>query len=107
MLGAAARQIKAILKKPNDVTPDGLRVCLALKTDERHINDLALAGCGKTRMHPVAMKYPNRFESEHESFVRGCGGRRLNIAFRRDEKPFFRSLLGGPPSPRGRAIAYE
>lgn len=34
-LGAIGKHIKSFLGKPNDVTPDGLRVILTLKTDKR------------------------------------------------------------------------
>jgi len=34
-LGAIGKHLKAYLKKPNDVTPDGLRVMLTLKVDNR------------------------------------------------------------------------
>ncbi len=34
-LGAIGKHLKTIMKKPNDVTPDGLRVMLTLKTDKR------------------------------------------------------------------------
>ena len=34
-LGAAGKHLKAFLKKPDDVTPDGLKVILTIKTDKR------------------------------------------------------------------------
>jgi hypothetical protein len=34
-LGIAAKHLKAVLGKPNDVNPNALRVCLTLRTDER------------------------------------------------------------------------
>ena len=35
LAGFLGKQVRAFLGKPHDVTPDGLRVCLAIKTDRR------------------------------------------------------------------------
>ncbi|HEX4157337.1 MAG TPA: hypothetical protein VHY79_02605 [Rhizomicrobium sp.] len=75
MLGAAARQIKAILKKPNDVTPDGLRVCLTLKTDERHVNDLAL---GEKRIETLAADTVNNFQKGDDYVIVTKSGQRIS-----------------------------
>lgn len=41
-LGAVGKHLKNFLKKPNDVTPDALRVYLTLKVDRRHPKQISL-----------------------------------------------------------------
>jgi hypothetical protein len=41
-LGVIGKHLKAVLKKPDDVSPDALRVILTLKTDRRFSKDLKL-----------------------------------------------------------------
>jgi hypothetical protein len=41
-LGAVGKHLKSFLKKPNDVTPDALRVMVTLKVDRRHPKEISL-----------------------------------------------------------------
>lgn len=65
ILGGAAKHIKSFLKKPNDVTPDGLRIMLTLKTDGRFTNGLAL---GEKRIEQIAADVVNNSE-EGDDYV--------------------------------------
>ncbi|HEX4079263.1 MAG TPA: hypothetical protein VHX61_10380 [Rhizomicrobium sp.] len=74
-LGAAGKHVMSILKKPHDVTPDGLRVCLTLKTDARHVKDLTL---GEKRIETLAADAVNSFKEGDDYVILTKTGQRIS-----------------------------
>jgi hypothetical protein len=52
ILGAAAKQFKVFIKKPNDYTRDGLQVALSIKSDHRFTKNFKV---GEARIEDVAV----------------------------------------------------
>ena len=65
VLGSAARQIKALLKKPNDYTQDGLRIALTLKTDARYTKAISL---GEKRINELGLDILRNHEEGDDDF---------------------------------------
>lgn len=63
VLGAAAKQIKHLLKKPNDYTPDGLKVALTINTDARFTKGLPL---GEKRIKDLGLDVVKNHEEGHD-----------------------------------------
>ena len=72
-LGVFAKHLRAILKKPNDVTPDALRVGLTIKTDERK-GGLAL---GQKRIEQFATDVVKNAEKGDEYVIITQTGQRI------------------------------
>lgn len=64
-LGAVGKHIAGFFKKPNDVTPDGLRVMVTLKVDRRFGKEISL---GEKRIEAMAADVVKN-SSEVEDFV--------------------------------------
>ncbi|MDE2164219.1 MAG: hypothetical protein KGJ53_13730 [Alphaproteobacteria bacterium] len=67
MAGAVAKHAKAILGKPNDVSPDGLRVLVTLKTDER-FGKKAFA-LGEAEIETLAADVVNKPEEDDDYVI--------------------------------------
>jgi len=74
-VGAAAKHLKAILQTPDDCTPDGLRVCLTLKTDARFRKGLAL---GEKRIEQLAADVVENSESNDDYVIITKTGQRIS-----------------------------
>jgi hypothetical protein len=73
ILGAAAKQVKAILGKEHDVTSDALRVMLTIKSDKRRLG-IAL---GEKRLKTLATSVINDQENDDEYVIITKGGQRI------------------------------
>jgi hypothetical protein len=73
ILGAAAKQVKAILGKEHDVTSDALRVMLTIKSDKRRLG-IAL---GEKRLKTLATSVINDQETDDEYVIITKGGQRI------------------------------
>jgi hypothetical protein len=75
-LGLVGKQIKRFLKKPNDVTPDGLRVMLTLKTDRRFgRKEVAL---GSKNIEAMSVDVVNNSEKEDDYVIITNSGQRIS-----------------------------
>lgn len=73
ILGATARQVKAVLGKEHDVTPDSLRVALALKTDRRFKG----VHLGEKRIEDLAANLLKNQEEDDEFIIVTKLGQRI------------------------------
>lgn len=61
-LGAVGKHLKNFLKKPNDVTPDSLRVFITLKVDRRHPKEISLGERTIEALAADVVKNPEKSE---------------------------------------------
>jgi hypothetical protein len=73
IVGAAAKQVKAVLGKEHDVTSDALRVMLVIKTDRRRLG-IAL---GEKRLKTLATNVINNQEDDDEYIIVTKSGQRI------------------------------
>jgi hypothetical protein len=73
IIGAAAKQLKAVLGKEHDVTSDALRVMLVIKTDKRR-KGIAL---GEKRLKTLATNVVNNQEEDDEYTIVTKAGQRI------------------------------
>jgi hypothetical protein len=74
-LGAIGKHVKHLIGRPHDVTPDGLRVFLTIKTDRRFSKDLDV---GEKRIEELAKDVIRNFKEDDEYVIVTKAGQRIS-----------------------------